>query len=299
MRFRNILAIGAIITAGSVGAADAGTLRYTNFDIGDFQPIVSGKWQQSPYKETAKLAPATDPSSPLIVFAPGWSGASKYKSAFKTIQKNLGNGFSYLFLDPSTKVDAATRTLNIFSAVSASQNQGLQPKEVIIVGASGGAAEAMHASHSSISSQFPNIKISKVVAFYPTCRLQFVGKSSDKVKKLLFVGELDQVAPATLCTDMKSKGRLRSAQIISYSAAGHSWLFKHAAKQRSETSYGNCTIEVDGRGRWSYADTNSANGIEPVLNRFLSECKTKTQSLTGRINQVYKDSLGKAIGFIR
>ncbi len=281
--------------------AFAEKLKFKSYEPGDHQAVFSGNWKTNGFKGAAEIVKAADPQAPMVVYAPGWGGADKYRPAFKDIRKKLGKKYHHLFLNPPKYVETTGRTITIFEAIKATQNTGLMPSEIFIVGASGGGQEAIHTTHKKIADALSEgIVIDGVVAFYPSCRVQFNDKDFNSNSKILiFVGGEDKTSPATLCDDFISNGGLSHARIQLYPDAGHSWLLKYKASVSKKSTWGECVLDVDETGIWRFGNIDSATMGEADFIAAMDEaCSHKEPMLTGRNKAVYKDTVSKAVDFI-
>ena len=280
-------------------AASAETLKFQSYEPGDHQGIFSGNWRTNPFSAKAKFWPAAQPDSPLVVYSPGWGGSDKYFPAFKDIRKRLGDGYHHIFLTFPDSVDLAGRTVTIYEAIRAAQGRGLDPSKIFLIGASGGGQEAIHATHSKTAAALGvGISINGVVAFYPSCRVQFEDRGFNKTPTLIFIGGKDEVAPGKLCKDFKENGGLGHAQLNEFPAAGHSWLMTKRAGKSSERTWGDCRIEIDRTGVWRGEGFDSKQGIGDMLKGMSKKCAKKVKMLVGRDDTVYSNSVQSAIEFM-
>lgn len=278
----------------------AESLKFESYEPGDHQGIFSGAWNVGAFSAKADLTQASQANAPLVVYNPGWGGSKKYLPAFKDIQSRLGKGYHHLFLSHSDDVDLAGRTITIYQAIRAAQEKGISPSKIVVVGASGGGQEAIHATHSRTASSLSGgIKIDGVVAFYPSCRVGFEDKNFDDARVLIFVGAKDKVSPGVLCRELKENGGLGHAELIEFSAAGHSWLMTKRAATKKQRTWGECRINIDQTGVWHGEGFDSKNGIGKLLKGMGKKCAKKINMVVGRNSSVYDESVSATIDFIK
>ncbi len=280
--------------------SSAETLKFESYEPGDHQGIFSGEWKINASKSKAKFWKSSDSSAPLVVYTPGWGGVDKYLPAFRDIRAKLGDGYHHLFLYHSKNVELAGRTISIYQSIRAAKDKGINPSKIVVIGASGGGQEAMHATHQKTAAALSGgIKIDGVIAFYPSCRVSFEDKSFNNAKILIFVGLKDMVAPAVLCKELKESHGLSHAEIREYPDAGHSWLFKKRKKKNFQRTWGECRINIDPAGVWHGEGFDSKNGIGELVDGMEKKCSSKKNMLTGRVSAVYKDTIEATIDFVK
>jgi hypothetical protein len=280
-------------------SASSKTLNYISYDTKDHQAIFQNNWKINSYKTKADFIKSNSPSANLVIFSPGWGGSNKYKSAFKNIAKKLGKNNHYLYLSHPDAVETAGRTVSIYQGIKAVKKTGAPFGKVIVIGASGGAQEAIHTTHSKISNALAEgNKVDAAIGFYPSCRVTFSDKTFDQAKVLMLLGGKDKSSPAKFCHALKNNGGLKTAEIIDYPEAGHSWLFKKSQKYTKTRTWQDCTLEVQKSGVWASGNLNSIKGTDNFISAMSKKCTAKVKMLTGRNNKVYKQSIEAAVKFI-
>jgi len=279
--------------------ATAESLKFNSYEPGDHQGIFSGEWKKNEFKSKADFQKSNDTNAPLIIYNPGWGGANLYYPAFKDIRSKLGDGYHHIFLSHNDNVDLAGRTVTIYQAIRAAKNSGINPSKIVVIGASGGGQEAMHATHQKTASALSGgAGIDGVVAFYPSCRVSFEDKKFNEVKTLIFVGLKDKVAPPVLCDELKQSHGLTHVEIREYPEAGHSWLMEKKKKNKSQRTWGECRISISQSGVWRGEGYDSENGIGGLLKGMGKKCRKKKNMVVGRDSAVYEDSIQATIDFI-
>lgn len=294
-----VVAVFPAVLAG-VTSAQAERLTFQSYEPGDHRGIFSGNWKQNPFSARAELNASAEAGAPLVVYSPGWGGADKYVPAFKDIRDRLGNGYHHLFLSVPDSIDLAGRTVTIFEAIRAAKARGLDPSKVLLVGASGGGQEAIHATHQRVAATLgAGIPIAGVVAFYPSCRVSFDDRSFRQIPILIMVGGKDMVAPGKLCKELQSGGALSHARIQEFSNAGHSWLMTQDASTHTSRTWGDCRITIDQSGVWHGEGFDSTGGIGGMLDGMGRKCGKKIKMTIGRDGATYSASVQAAVDFLK
>lgn len=287
------------------------TLRYTNYDPGDYAPVFQQNWKINPRKRRAKLFyQSAESPMPLVVLLHGFQGQGGATHFFNTMPLKIAEaGGASLVIRHRLSTDIPGRVVDTFMAINEAVKQPfIDSQRVYVFGVSAGGMQGLHMMHRPIHDTLNpgNFTLAGLVLAYPNCRAKFERPDVLPIPTLVLTGDRDNFTPDSQCSDhiQEVNGNAFMRQ-VRFPNAGHSWMFSKRARTDTYRSWAPCgRLPIDAEGYWHWHGENVSTsskdlGFYDWLDKTDGLCAGNTTSMSGRVEYAYDRTVGYILDMVR